>query len=179
MPIASLIRRRAVRIIRTIGAGDDVPSAHGRRLPRMRGRAHVWGQLRARFLHVDSPHVTKGTHQVSYWRSMTAQRREDLDQRLIEHEVRLSKAREAGEQHAAFRDAWEVQQSGRADRQWYRRQLISMLAEARTEADLTGLGLSDEVIREARLGKSVHEAWTRFHPPPPMNHLAGPAERRD
>jgi hypothetical protein len=96
---------------------------------------------------------------------MTAQRRKELDQRLIEHEVRLSERREAREQYAARVAARYDRQSGQGDRRWYRGQLISMLVEARAEADLAGLGLSDEVMREARLGESVHEAWTRFHPP--------------
>lgn len=95
---------------------------------------------------------------------MNAQRREQLDQRLIEHEVRLSKAREAGELYALRREAREDHWSSAADRRWYREQLISMLMAAPTEADLEGLGLSDEVMRDARLGESVHEAWARFHP---------------
>lgn len=100
---------------------------------------------------------------------MTTKGREELEQRLIDHEVRLTRAREAGELYAAARDARKEKQSGQADRRWYREQLISMLKAARTEADLEGLGLSDEVMREARLGESVHEAWTRFHflPHPP------------
>lgn len=95
---------------------------------------------------------------------MTAQRRKELDQRLIEHEVRLSERREAREEYAARLKVRHDQLSGHADGRWYRDQLISMLMEARTEADLSGLGLSDEVMREARLGDSVHAAWTRFHP---------------
>jgi hypothetical protein len=41
-----------------------------------------------------------------------------------------------------------------------------MLMGARSEADLEGLGLTDEVIRDAQLGDSLREAWARFHPPP-------------
>jgi hypothetical protein len=105
---------------------------------------------------------------------MARQRTKEFEQRLIEHEVRLSKAREAGERYALGREAREDQWSSAEDRRWYREQLISMLIEARTEADLEGLGLSDEVIREARLGDSVHAAWTHFHPSP--NHLTGSAD---
>jgi hypothetical protein len=108
---------------------------------------------------------------------MDTQRKEQLDQRLIEHEVRISERREAREQYVAGLGVRHDQQSGQADRRWYRGQLISMLMEARTEADLAGLGLSDEAIREARLGESVHTAWTRFHSSP--SYLAEPAERSD
>lgn len=103
---------------------------------------------------------------------MAKERTPQLQQRMIEHEVRLSEKREAGEQYTARLEARFDQQSGHADRRWYRDQLVSMLMEARAEADLSGLGLSDEVIREARLGESVHEAWTRFHPP--ANHPTHP-----
>ena len=99
---------------------------------------------------------------------MAQERTSEFQQRMIEHEVRLSEAREAGEEYAVRLGDRFDQQSGYADRRWYRDQLVSMLMEARTEADLAGLGLSDEVIREARLGESVHEAWTRYHPPPPQ-----------
>ncbi len=109
---------------------------------------------------------------------MAQQRREELEQKLIEHEVRLSTAREAGELYVASRAARQDERSSVADRRWYREQLISMLMEARTEADLEGLGLSDEVVREARLGNSVHEAWSRFHYTPQAGgHLTEPAAR--
>lgn len=98
---------------------------------------------------------------------MARQRTQEHEQRLIEHEVRLSNAREAGALYAASRDARQDRRTAAADRRWYRKQLISMLIEAGTEADLEGLGLSDEVMREARLGDTVHAAWTRFHPPSP------------
>jgi hypothetical protein len=97
---------------------------------------------------------------------MARQRTEELEQKLIEHEVRLSKAREAGALYALGREARKDSRSSVTDRRWYREQLVSMLIEARTEADLEGLGFSDEVVREARLGNSVHEAWARFHCPP-------------
>lgn len=110
---------------------------------------------------------------------MVPERTKEFEQRLIEHEVRLSKAREAGELYVAGRDARQDERSSVADYRWYRQQLISMLLSARTESELEGLGLSDEVMREARLGNSVHEAWAGFHPPPPPNHLTEPAERPD
>lgn len=95
---------------------------------------------------------------------MAARSREELEQRLIDHEVRLSEARETGQRYTASLKLCQASQSGQADRRWYRGELVSMLAAARTEADLHGLGLSDEVVRDARLGKSLREAWERFRP---------------
>jgi hypothetical protein len=95
---------------------------------------------------------------------MAAPRGNEFDQKLIDHEVRVSKAREAGEIHAAGRDSLRERQSSQADRRWYRGELIAMLTAACSEADLHGLGLSDAVVREARLGDSLLEAWTRFRP---------------
>ena len=106
---------------------------------------------------------------------MTARSREETEQRLIDHEVQMSKVRETRQRHAATRESWQVRESGRADRRWYRGELITMLAGARTEADLHGLGLSDAMVREARLGDTLAEAWTRFRPPPP--HLTGSGEQ--
>jgi hypothetical protein len=93
---------------------------------------------------------------------MAAPRTEEFDQKLIDHEVRVTKAREAGEIHAAGRDSLAERQNSQADRRWYRGELVAMLTAARSEADLHGLGLSDAVVREARLGDSLLEAWTRF-----------------
>lgn len=99
---------------------------------------------------------------------MAARRsREEVEQRMIDHEVRLTRAREAGQMYVARLRARQERESNEAERQWYRRELISMLRSARTEADLHGLGLSDRVVREARLGGSLLEAWARFCPPPP------------
>jgi hypothetical protein len=96
---------------------------------------------------------------------MPAQRREEFEQRLIDHEVRRGRVDEAREQFTALRESrWESRSSWE-DWRWYRRELIAMLAAAGTEAELRGLGLSDEVIREARLGATLLEAWARFHLP--------------
>jgi hypothetical protein len=97
---------------------------------------------------------------------MAARRTNAFEQKLIDHEIRVSKVREAGELYAASREARRERRSGLSDRRWYRDQLISMLMAARTEADLEGLGLSDEVVREAGLGDSLHETWAGFHSPP-------------
>lgn len=101
--------------------------------------------------------------------TMTVRHREELEQWLIDHEVRLSEAREAAQRNLEARAAWQ------ADQQWYRSQLIAMLADARTEEELRGLGLSDKVVREAGLGASLAEAWRRFdprHSPPSLAELA-------
>lgn len=95
---------------------------------------------------------------------MAARRREELEQRLIDHEVRLSEAREAGQRYAASRESRQERESGQADRRWYRAELVSMLEAARTEAELQGLGINDQVVREARLGDSLLDAWNRFRP---------------
>jgi hypothetical protein len=100
---------------------------------------------------------------------MTAPRRQEFEQQLIDHEVRVSRVREAGEMYAAGRDERRDSRSSLADRRWYRGELISMLAAARTEAELDGLGLSDEVVREAGLGDSLLQAWARYGPA----HLGG------
>ena len=106
---------------------------------------------------------------------MTARSKEEMEQRVIDHEVHLSKVRERSQRYAASRESHEVRESGRKDRRWFRGELIAMLAAARTEADLHGLGLSDDLVREVGLGDTLTQAWTRFRPPPP--HLTGPGEQ--
>ena len=97
---------------------------------------------------------------------MGANRKDRMEQRLIDHEVRLSEARESGYRYAAARDVRRERHGSEADRRWYRGELIAMLTAARSERELHGLGLSDQVVREARLGDSLLEAWTRFRPQP-------------
>lgn len=109
---------------------------------------------------------------------MPAHRKDELEQRLIDHEVRLTEAREAGETYIAGRESRMERHGSRADQRWYRGELIAMLQAADTEAELRGLGLSDAVVREARLGNSVMDAWTRFRsgrlplPAPPSGREA-------
>ncbi|MBW3570500.1 MAG: hypothetical protein KY467_05295 [Gemmatimonadetes bacterium] len=107
---------------------------------------------------------------------MGANRKDQLEQRLIDHEVRLSEARETGYRYTAARELRRERGSREADRRWYRGELVAMLTAARTERELHGLGLSDQVVREARLGDSLLEAWMRFHPQP--YHPAAPATDR-
>jgi hypothetical protein len=102
---------------------------------------------------------------------MATRRREETEQRLIDHEVRLSEAREAGERFTAARESRRDARGRQSDRLWYRRELIAMLRAAQTEDELHELGLSDAVVREARLGDSLAEAWAsfrlwQFSPPP-------------
>lgn len=101
---------------------------------------------------------------------MAAHRREEIEQRLIDHEVWLSTFREAEEIYAAGQASRRDVQRGAADRRWYRRELVAMLSAARTEREARELGLSDAVVREARLGDTLLQAWARFRPqhlPPP------------
>lgn len=96
---------------------------------------------------------------------MTARRSDAYEQRLIDHEVRRGRTNEAGALFTAGRESRQQLRGGAAEREWYRRELIAILADARSEAELHGLGLSDEVVREARLGDTLLEAWARFGPP--------------
>lgn len=93
----------------------------------------------------------------------TTQNRDEYEQRLIDHEVRISRAREAVAKYQGGRESREERRSGAAEERWFRKQLVSMLSGAATVQDLEGLGVSDEVVREARLGESVAEAWARYH----------------
>ncbi|WP_420129257.1 hypothetical protein [Longimicrobium sp.] len=101
---------------------------------------------------------------------MAEQRSIEFEQKLIDHEVRISEAREAGEVFAAGRDARLERSRSQADRRWYRAELIAMLGAARTERELRELGLSDAVVREARLGDSLLAVWAHFR----LAHLAIP-----
>lgn len=120
-------------------------------------------ERRARFLHLCHPIAEAGTLNGSG--SMAARRTQETEQRMIDTEVRRSVAREADEAFTAARDAHQERESSRADRRWYRGELIAMLTAAKTASDLHELGLSDDVVREARLGDTLVQAWARFRPP--------------
>lgn len=135
----------------------------------------------ARFLHVRIPSREKHAPPQAQ-ATMTARRTNTFEQKLIDHEVRVSEAREIGERHVAGRDVRRERTSSQADRRWYRRELVDMLTAARTEDDLRELGLSDEVVREAGLGDSLMEAWARFRGPhhaPSSPFPAEPAHQPD
>lgn len=91
---------------------------------------------------------------------------EEFEQRLIDHEVRRGRVLEARERFVASRERRQELRSRRGGLHWYRRELAAILAAARTEQELHELGLSDEVVREARLGDTLREAWGRFRLPP-------------
>jgi hypothetical protein len=104
---------------------------------------------------------------------MAAPHGKEFEQKVIDHEVRMSKAREVGQVYSDGRDSRTAGRSTQADRRWYRAELVGMLREARSEADLRGLGFSDDVVREARLGDTLLDAWARFRLP---HHASAPAE---
>jgi hypothetical protein len=88
--------------------------------------------------------------------------RAGLQQRIIDHEARLSRAaglvhdyQERQRARAAARLSWE--QSA-----WLRRQLAQMIAESPRD-ELHALGLTDEMVRESRLGDTLQAAWDRSH----------------
>jgi hypothetical protein len=93
----------------------------------------------------------------------TEESRAGYEQRRIDHEVRLSRAREVVEGYVGGRASREERRSSAAENRWFREQVAAMLAGAAREEELAGLGLSDAMVREARLGDSVAEAWARYH----------------
>lgn len=90
----------------------------------------------------------------------------DREQSLIDHEVRVSRTQETMHLAHEGRERRRDGRSIRAEDAWVRDQLIHMLKGAETEEELSDLGLSDDVIQEARLGDSVVEAWSRYRPYP-------------
>ena len=93
-----------------------------------------------------------------------ARRREELEQRIIEHEARLSRARATIDDCLARQQARRERGQAAAETEWVREQIISMIAGAEGEQELEGLGLSDEVVRELELGSSLREVWIRYRP---------------
>jgi type II secretory pathway component PulF len=100
--------------------------------------------------------------------AMASTRREEFEQRLIDHEVRVTRAREAVEQYQGGRQSRAELRTSAAEDRWFREQLITMLAAASTLEDLAGLGLTDELVRTTRLGDSLAEAWARHHHQSPL-----------
>lgn len=94
---------------------------------------------------------------------------QDLEQRAIDHEVRLARARTVLEACRIARLLRMESKEARGELLWLREQYFSMLRAAGTEQEVRELGLTDEAVREARLGATVAEAWQRVHrliPPP-------------
>jgi hypothetical protein len=96
------------------------------------------------------------------------QDRDAIEQRLIEHEMRLSRAR------AAVHD-YVVQRQRRIDRRteweqavWLRRQVAQMITAMPLD-ELPTLGVDDALVRELNLGPSLRAAWERLCAPPPRH----------
>jgi hypothetical protein len=89
------------------------------------------------------------------------------EQRIIDHQVLLSRTREIMERFAARERAWGDRREARQQTAWLRRQLADLIASASPE-DLEALGVTDQAVREVRLGASVQAVWRRLHVPPPF-----------
>lgn len=97
----------------------------------------------------------------------------NLDQSIIDHEVRLGRMEAGLERVRASRQARDETRRAAAEARWFREQYVAMLRSAASEEELQGLGLSDEMIREARLGDSLLEAWKALRPPPVFTRVTG------
>lgn len=86
----------------------------------------------------------------------------EQEQRIIDHEVRVAHTEALVEQTRAARRARVENRGLEAESQWFRQQYITMLRSAATSQELHDLGLTDELVRDARLGGSLTEAWERF-----------------
>lgn len=92
---------------------------------------------------------------------------EDREQRIIDHEVRLSRAREAVAHTRGKREGRSTRRAAAAEQAWHRENVISMLGSVATEQELQELGLSDDVVQEVGLGDSLLRAWKAFRRVPP------------
>lgn len=99
-----------------------------------------------------------------------AGRSPEQEQRVINFEVLMSRTREAAVRFDAMRLGRRQRLADVQERRWYRRELIAILGSAPTEREVADLGLSNEMVREARLGNTVKEAWARFGPGSPVFH---------
>lgn len=90
----------------------------------------------------------------------------DNQQRIIDHQVLLAQAGVLREQSRIARQGRIDGRAAQGELQWLREQYLSMLRAAETEVEARQLGLTDEVVREARLGMSVADAWERTRTPP-------------
>lgn len=103
---------------------------------------------------------------------------ENREQRIIDHEVRLSRTREIVEGYAAGRRARGESREAWRQAAWMRERLAGLIAGASLE-ELDSLGVTDQVVRELRLGASVQAVWRRLHSsPPPPTQLSPPGARR-
>ena len=74
-------------------------------------------------------------------------RTEILEQQIIDHEVRMSRALEGLAKVRGGRQGRVGQRAALAEQDWYREEIVSILKAAATEQELADLGLSDTVIR--------------------------------
>jgi hypothetical protein len=86
----------------------------------------------------------------------------ELEQRIIDHEARVTRTQELRAFSDGARERRREQRDANAEERWLREGMISILRAAESEREVRELGLSDEVIREARLAQSLAEAWQRF-----------------
>src|SRR5688572_33201659 len=73
---------------------------HGAMCLWIKGLSMCGAEGRARFLHPQAP-ISRITHPWQEVATMAARRTNAFEQKLIDHEVRMSNTREAGERHAA------------------------------------------------------------------------------
>lgn len=89
----------------------------------------------------------------------------EMEQRMLDHEMRLSRTAELVLRYRAARRARLAARAAWEQDTWMRREISEMIAAARRD-ELDHLGLTDDVVRELRLGDSVLEAWEKLHPAP-------------
>jgi hypothetical protein len=94
--------------------------------------------------------------------------RDALEQRLIEHEMRLSRARAALHDHLVHRQRRAELHGDREQADWLRLRIAEMIAAASLD-ELPTLGLDDTLVRELELGPSLRAAWERLCAPPPIH----------
>lgn len=87
------------------------------------------------------------------------------EQRIIDHEVLLSRTRETIEQYCAGRRARGERGEAAEQADWMRGRLADLIASASLD-ELNALGVTDQTVREMDLGASVQAVWQRLHPPP-------------
>lgn len=96
---------------------------------------------------------------------------------MIDHEVRLARTEAAIQRARGTRQAHGARRQALQEKLWMREQYVAMLRTASTQEELQALGLTDEMMREARLGDSLAAVWHRFGPaggdPPASRHGPG------
>lgn len=95
------------------------------------------------------------------------------EQRIIEHEVLLSRTRAIIQDYLVARQERADARAATEQNAWMRTQVSDMIARASAD-ELEGLGLTDELMRELRLGTSVQGVWTALHSAPRASRLRSP-----